>query len=363
MSLSRIQQQALARLQHMACLDFNGPQLIEALLHELHYLIGFDTGGYFYPGTEGAMGAYIEPSLAREVLHTYFDPQIMASERKVIRRSAHDFAAAVRGDHGPQIMEQLITVPIGEFLHSDFYNLALRPAELLDCLSLVLRTSQGAGVGALKLYRGPQARRFGSEDVAMLAQLEPWLARVLQFGEAQAPDSVVHDSAMLVASPQGQMLWTSPEADRLMALAFEPRWYRRSELPPALQSLLRSLEYTRRGENLPEPPQLDLHNASGIFSLRATLMEAVSGQARAVGIAITQRVSRVTKLLPALRALGLPQRQHELAYWLVRGLPEEQIAARMGISANTATYHRRQIYTRLGVQNRQELQAFMFAPQ
>ncbi|MFP5442617.1 MAG: LuxR C-terminal-related transcriptional regulator [Betaproteobacteria bacterium] len=34
----------------------------------------------------------------------------------------------------------------------------------------------------------------------------------------------------------------------------------------------------------------------------------------------------------------------------------------MGISANTATYHRRQIYTRLGVQNRLELQARLLAP-
>ena len=67
-------------------------------------------------------------------------------------------------------------------------------------------------------------------------------------------------------------------------------------------------------------------------------------------------------LLPTLRALGLPQRQHELAYWLARGLPEAQIAERMGISANTATYHRRQIYTRLGVQNRLELQARLLAP-
>ncbi|WP_028601206.1 helix-turn-helix transcriptional regulator [Ottowia thiooxydans] len=363
MSLSRVQQQALARVQHMACLDFNGPQLIEALFHELHHLIFFDTGGYFYPGSEGAMGAYIEPSLARDMMHIYFDPEIMASERKVIRRSAHDFAAAVRGDHGPQMMEQLITVPIAELMRSDFYNLTLRPAELLDCLSLVLRTPQGAGVGAIKLYRGTQAPRFGPEEVAMMAQLEPWLARVLQLGEADAKDTVVHDSAMLVASPQGQLLWTSPEADRLMALAFEPRWYRRSELPPALQALLRRLEYARQGASLPEPPQLDLHNASGTFSLRATLMEAVAGEGRAVGIAITQRVPRVAKLLPTLRALGLPQRQHELAYWLVRGLPEEQIATRMGISANTATYHRRQVYIRLGVQNRQELQAFLFAPQ
>ena len=360
MSLTRIQQQALARLRQMACLDVSGPLLIEPLLHELHQLIVFDTGGYFYPGSAGAMDAYVEPSLARDWMHIYFDPQIMASERQVIRRSAHDFAGAVREDHGAQVMEQLITVPVGELLRSDFFNLALRQVDLLDCLSLVLRTPQGAGVGALKLYRGVSAPRFGLHDVALLNQLEPWLARILQPGELDAQGSVVHDSAMLVATPQGQLLWTSPEAERLMALAFGPRWYRRSELPPTLQALLRRLEHVRQGE-APALPQLDLHNASGTFSLRATQMAEARGEGRAVGIHITQRVPLAAHLLPALRALGLPQRQHELAYWLARGLPEDQIAARMGISANTATYHRRQIYTRLGVQSRAELQGVLLA--
>lgn len=354
----------MARLQQMACLDLNGPQLIEPVLHELHRLIGFDTGGYFYPGAEGGLDAYIEPSIARECMHTYFDPELMATERQVIRRSAHDFAGAVRADHGAQVMEQLLSVPMDAFMRSDFYNLVLRPAELLDCLSLVLRTPQGEGVGSLKLYRRPGAARFAAEDAAMLERLEPWLARALQPGEIDAHDSVVHDSAVLIASPSGRLLWTSPEADQLMALAFGPRWYRRTELPSALQELLQRLQSARQRAHralVPALPQLDLHNASGWFSLRATQMKAAAGEGEAVSIHITQRAPRIARLLPALRALGLPQRQHELAYWLVRGLPEDQISARLGISANTTTYHRRQIYTRLGVQNRQELQDFFFA--
>ena len=91
-------------------------------------------------------------------------------------------------------------------------------------------------------------------------------------------------------------------------------------------------------------------------------MSDPKGKSQSVGIHITQRIPRAVQLLPALRALQLPQRQYELAYWLARGLPEAQIAERMGISANTATYHRRQIYMRLGVQNRLELQARLLAP-
>ncbi len=361
MPSTRIQLQATARLHQMACLDVNGPQLIEPVLHELHQLIGFDTCGYFYPGSGGALDAYVEPSPARDLMHTYFDSAVQRSERKVVRRSAHDFAEAVRCEHGPQVLEQLITVPVSELLRSDFYNLALRPAELFDCLSLVLRTPQGQGVGSFKLYRGSASPRFDADDVAVFGRLEPWLARILQPGELDAQDSVVNESAMLLVTPQGRMLWTSPQADLLMAQAFGPRWHHRSALPAQLEMLLQNLQFAARnghprGGFAPAPPQLELHNASGWFSLRATQMAAAAGEGQAVGIQITHRVPRVARLLPALRALGLPQRQHELAYWLARGLPEPEIAARMGISAHTATYHRRQIYTRLGVQNRLELQ-------
>lgn len=364
----RIHQQAMARLRHMACQDFNGPQLIEAVLHELHHLIGFDTGGYFYPGSDGVLDAFVEPSPARDLMHTYFDAAVQKSERQVVRRSAHDFSGAVRYEHGPQVMEQLIAVPLNELLCSDFYNLALRPAQLFDCLSLVLRTPQGAGVGTLKLYRGRSSPRFGPDDVAMLGLLEPWLARTLQPGELAAHHSEVHASAMAVANQQGRLLWTSPEADSLMALAFGPRWQRRSELPPALAMLLQRLHGASQGEvgrvdGKPAVlPQLDLHNASGWFSVRTTHMAAAVGEGKAVGIHITQRVPSEVRLLSALRALGLPQRQYELAYWLAQGTPEDKIAQRMGISANTVTYHRRQIYTRLGAQNRQELQARIYSP-
>ncbi|MET4576808.1 helix-turn-helix transcriptional regulator [Ottowia thiooxydans] len=368
MARSQIHQQAIERLQLMACLDFSGQALIEPVLHELHRLIGFDTGVYFYPDASGALDAYIEPSVAREWMHRYFDPQMAALEHEVVNYSSHDFASAVRHEHGVLEMEQLISVPRSVFIGSDFYNQVARPSELQDFLSLVLRTPQGQGVGSLKLCRKPGAPRFTPVDIALLAGLEPWLARILQSGERDTQESVVHDNAMLVATPQGRLLWSSPQADRLMALAFGLRWYRRSELPPALQELLMRLQSVQqpavKSLRNPSPalPELQLYNASGAFTVRSTQMADATGEGRAVGIHITQRVPRVAHLLSGLRALGLPQRQHELAYWLVQGLSEEQIATRMGISSNTATYHRRQIYTRVGVKTRKEFQRLLFSP-
>ncbi len=358
----------MARLQQLACLDVSGPPLIESALHELHHLIGFDTGAYFYPAKDGGLDAYMEPSIARDLLHTYFDSAVQKSEKEVVRNSAHDFNAAVRREHGPQVLEQILSVTVGELLRSDFYNLALRPCDLFDCLSLVLRTSLGQGLGTLKLYRGVASPRFDRDDTAMLGRLEHLLARTLQTAQWDKHDSDVKARAMLVVTPNGRLLWTSPEANRLMALAFGPRWQQRTQLPHELQMLLQRLRFAFGNESslceaVLELPCLDLNNASGLFALRATRMAAAASEAKAVGIQITHRVPRVTLLLPALRALGLPPRQHELAYWLARGMPEAQIAERMGISENTATYHRRHIYAKLAVQTRQEMQNRLSAHQ
>jgi DNA-binding CsgD family transcriptional regulator len=76
-----------------------------------------------------------------------------------------------------------------------------------------------------------------------------------------------------------------------------------------------------------------------------------------VALHITRRMARGARLLSALQALGLPRRQQELAWWLARGLSESQIAERMGISANTVVYHRRQLYMRMGAASREDLLA------
>lgn len=369
MSLSRTKELAIARLQQMACLDFSGPELIDPVMHELHELIRFDTGVYFHPDGAGALDAYVEPSVARERMPLYFAPEMLEQELKLVRYSLQDFPSAVRHEHGVLTMEQIITVSRDEFVRSEFYNELARPSDWEDFLSLVLRTPQGRGVGSLKLCRKPGAQRFTGVEVALFGRLEPWLALALQPGEMDAEGSVIVDSSVVVTTLHGRVLWTSSQADRLMALAFGLRWYRRSELPPALRVLLERLRFLdgRRTSQFPEAslPQLELQNASGSFTLRATQMSAgTSGEegedsGRAVGIHITHRVPRVVRLLPTLRALDLPLRQFELGYWLARGIPESEIAERMGITASTAAYHRREIYSKLGVQNRKELHAFL----
>lgn len=353
---------AIARLHGMACLDATGPQLIEVVLQELHQLIDFDSGGYFHPDNHGELDAYMEAPQMRRAMPAYFDDRILRSERQVLRRSTRQFAEAARHEHGPQLLEQLVKVPMDELWRSDFYNVVLRPAGVMDCVRLILRTPQGRSIGALTLYRHEGSRRFLREDVQVLARLEACLAQVLQPGELDAGDCEVQDTALLVTTPMGQLLWASPEARQLMALAFGARWRQHTGLPPNVQALLQRLACIRQGDIAgggiaQDPPQFDLRHAAGWFSLSATPLAAAAGAAQAVGVHLTRRIPRPVHLLATLRTLDLPQRQHEMAYWLARGLPETRIAERMGISSNTAVYHRRQLYARLGVHSRPELLA------
>ncbi|CAN7413269.1 helix-turn-helix transcriptional regulator [Acidovorax sp. LjRoot66] len=348
---------ALARLHRMASLEAGGMQLIEPLLQELRRVVGFDFGCMLYPGSDGELMNYAQEPM-QSVARDYFDARILRSERQVLVRSPRDFGEVVRHEHGPRLMREQMAVPLTELLRSDYYDAVMRPTGAKDYMSLVLRTAQGVGLAVIHLFRDASAPDFTPQDAALLARLEAHLARALQQGERDAQGSEVHSQGVLVATPQGRLMWISPEAEALMPLAFGWGWRRGAQLPPALQELLRRLNAQQPVEM--SLPAMELFTAQGWFSLRATHLTPAPQERQdrqAVALHITRRVAHGVRLLSALQTLGLPQRQHELAWWLARGLPESQIAQRMGISLNTAVYHRRQLYNRLGVMGRDELLA------
>ena len=370
--LGRAPQQAIARLRHMACLDDTGPHLVAPVLRELRHVVPFDSGGYFYPGEGGALDAYLESSAMQAAMPDYFDPRVLQSEGRVLCRSLLDLPEMARRQRGPLALEpgQILTVPHATLRRSDYYEAIMRPAQVATWMALVLCTPQGRGLGVLALYRHAGARpfrQFTHEELAALAPLETCLARVLQPGEPDTDEGEVRASGLLIASPAGRLLWTSPEAERLLPLAFGWRWRgprtrpgQAGPLPLALQLLLQRWQWAWQGRAGAPLPQMEWRNAGGAFSLRATRMTAMAGQGDAVALHITQRVSRSTRLVEALQDWGLSPRQHALAYWMARGCSEPQIAARLGLSLPTVVHHRRALYERLGVHNRQGLLARAF---
>ena len=224
-------QQAIARLQHMTRMEAGGPPMVVPLLETLHGVLGFDSSAYVYPADGGELAVHMEVPAAQSVVADYFDPRILRSERQVLVHSSRDFDAAVRYEQGPQMLGQLVRVPIPELERSDFYNVVMRPMRTVDCMSLVLRTPDGEGIGTLKLYREAASPAFGPGDAAVLARLEPYLAHILRTGGRGAEAGEAHSQGMLITTPQGRLLWLSPEAEALLPLAFGWRWRRGDGLP------------------------------------------------------------------------------------------------------------------------------------
>ena len=337
----------------MSCLNTGGPQLIRPLLQTLHQLIGFESGGYFYPGIDGELEAHMEDPGVEASVPEHFDPCILRSESQIFHNTLRQSSDIVLHRYGPSTLSQMLKVSHAGLLRSDYYNVVMWPASVEDWLCLALRTPQGQSIGMLFLFRPLGARPFQPNDIALLRRFEDHLACALQPGEVDADDGEIHRQGLLIATPGGRPLWICPEAEALMPLAFGWRWRRGAELPSVLQSVVHRL--IPRKNVVLAPPQLELSNAHGRFLLRAVHLSAASGHGEAVGLHITQRVARGVRVMSALNELRLPQRQYELAYWLARSLPESQIAQRMGISANTVVYHRRQLYNRLGAGSRLEL--------
>lgn len=347
----------------MVSMDAAGPQQIAPVLKELHQLIGFDSGGYVYPRSDGELEVFMENPDLQAAMPDYFEPRILRSEQQVLFRSSRLFDEAVRRERGVLMLHQLVKVPLTELQRSDFYNVILRPGGVEDGLSLALRTSQGQGIGILKLYRRGGDRPFTPQEAAALAQLETVLARALR---ASSDDDEVHESevsgqGLLVVTPMGRVSFMAPGTETLLTQAFGSHWRGcgGDELPPSLHVLVQQLF-------LPIPsgplPHIRFRNAHGWFSLHAASLTSVGGQGHAAAVHVIRRVARNTRLTERLRMFALPRRQVELAYWLARNLPESQVAERMGVSVNTVAYHRRMLYAALGVQDRQGLIERLKAP-
>src|SRR5690606_20386828 len=295
---------ALAQLRQLACLDAGGPELIAPVLDTLHQVLGFDSGGYVYPRSDGELDVYMENPALRSVVPEYFEPHILRSEQQVLVRSSRLFDEAVRCERGVQMLHQLIKVPEPELRRSDFYNAIMRPGEADDVLSLALRTPQGQGIGILKLYRRSGDPPFSPADAARLAPLEAGLARVLAPRTPGAADGPVCGEGLLVLTPLGRVQWASPLALELMALAFGARWRGadRGALPPAVQPLLQRLQLPGPppGTGDTRPAQLALGNAQGWFCLRATPLHGTGCADQAVALHITRRLSGGARAWAAL---------------------------------------------------------------
>jgi DNA-binding NarL/FixJ family response regulator len=200
--------------------------------------------------------------------------------------------------------------------------------------------------GLAETVRGLDAG--GVDYVTKPIVIEEMLARIrVHLGNARLTQSAraaldVSGRFLFAVNRQGNLLWATPQAQKLLADHQGTQADDDFVLPP---SLLQWLEQAKvkgsaksQAASLPDNPQLRFYflgeTAPNEFLLR---LSKESG----------------TALPPEFTSeLGLTTREGEVLAWLSKGKTNRDIAQILGLSPRTVDKHLEQIYAKLGVENR-----------
>jgi DNA-binding CsgD family transcriptional regulator len=213
----------------------------------------------------------------------------------------------------------------------------------------------GTPVASLMLYRPAATAPFSNEERTAVKAAGRYLS--LSGCSTLADTSAAMyracgEQALLLCEPDGEVVKASANGYEFLAQATGCAINRRT-VPHELQRAGRDLLHhlltdaamnSTRGEH--SATQI---NAWGLFRLRAFW------EPNGLHAVLIERVEHLlVRLVAAMQYLDLSVQQGEVLVLLAQGLSHDRIADRMGVSPNTADYHIRQLYSKLGAHTRGE---------
>jgi DNA-binding NarL/FixJ family response regulator len=177
----------------------------------------------------------------------------------------------------------------------------------------------------------------------MLARIRVHLANARLTQSARAALDV-SGRFLLAVNRQGRIMWSTPQAQKLLADSLASGGSDELVLP---EPLLQWLEQAQKGKggskaqaaaSFPEHPELRLHYVGN-----AGPNEFLLRLAKDTGAGLPAEFSS---------ELGLTTREGEVLSWLSKGKTNRDIAQILGLSPRTVDKHLEQIYAKLGVENR-----------
>jgi DNA-binding response OmpR family regulator/DNA-binding CsgD family transcriptional regulator len=176
----------------------------------------------------------------------------------------------------------------------------------------------------------------------MLARLRVHLANArLAYGARTALDAT--GRSLLAIDETGRVLWSTPQAESLLAEIFATGEKRQNDLPPTLIEKLEQLRGDLRPSTNTFVFDFSARRASFIYLSRVGpnefLYRLVEEQAGA-----REAILREKFLLTS--------REAEVLVWIAAGKSNRDISAILGISPRTVNKHLEQVFVKLGVENR-----------
>jgi DNA-binding NarL/FixJ family response regulator len=176
----------------------------------------------------------------------------------------------------------------------------------------------------------------------MLARIRVHLANARLTQSAHAALDV-SGRFLLAVNRAGKIMWSTPQAQKLLADHFAAAGSEEMVLPEPLREWLEQAQKGKAGTkaqaaSFPEHPELKLYYMGNAGPNEFLLRLAKDSSAG----------------LPAefSSELGLTTREGEVLSWLSKGKTNRDIAQILGLSPRTVDKHLEQIYAKLGVENR-----------
>ena len=240
---------------------------------------------------------------------------------------------------------------------TDYFRDVLRPLDSYHVLYAVLCDARRP-FAQLSFYRGERDKPFGSTDAEALRGLLRYLAAGL--GESEHPrdaseDSVVVEEQLGIVNGDGGIVSASPAWKRLVRLGAVARVAPSEALRErgAIEDFLHELASGARAGNGTEVQEIVRETAWGRFTVRAFALEDERGRRSAqTALLIRREEPRTLSLVRGAGNSELSPQQREVALLLAQGRSNPEIAEALGLSINTASYHVKQVYAKLDVNDR-----------
>lgn len=334
--------------------------LVQSLLPALRGIVPSHSAGVFWVDERGAMRSlYAERMLPPDAMARYHERHASSTDgfaEAFARRAA---AASPVSWHAFTLAEQ----------RSDYFRDVMRPLDAYHVLYGIARNG-GRPIAQLSFYRGAADAPFDAKAADALASvlryLGPALARESAADEPIA-SGVVVEEALGVVDRDGEPIaiteaWS--RMIRLLALAsVAPSDARResARVRDYVAALAREmLPPAADGEGAAESAARVIESPWGRHTLRAwRLPDARGRRIEQVGMLLRREEPQSVALVRGTGASELSPRQREVALLLAQGRSNPEIAEALGLTVNTASYHVKHVFARLGVNSRGEVAALL----
>jgi len=345
----------LVLIRKLCALGLPAQTLAPALLPALRQLIPSHSAAVFWVDERFEMtGLYAERLLPPEVMGRYYEKHYQQPATGFPRAFGARAAAT-----DPVSVHKFTKTEQA----SDYFRGVLSQLDAYQILYGVLRDATRP-IGQISIYRGERDPEFRRRDQDALRRMLRYLSVGLRpsapVGEAAVAAEVVEEWLGAVGI-DGTLISAPPDWSRLVRLLaireVTPRGA--SDEQRTVTQFLRRICSGLVGSDGSPVDYVDAQHQSpwGRFRTRAYRLPDVAGRcADHVGLLIGRTEPRVLALVRGTGASGLSPQQREVALLLADGKSNQEIAHALSLKLNTASYHVKQVFVRLKVHHREEVE-------